>query len=121
MLRDGEEDDSEESDEDWELLSSRAAACLAAKAKESFRKFRPAGLPAKAASAATKTAKRTDSMERPASELMDSISESLDMGMEETGVPQSPPVISRIEEHKEEDEERSSSFFHNNNYYRFSP
>ena len=39
-------------------------------------------------------------MERPASELMDSISESLDIGMEETGVPQSPPAISRIEEQR---------------------
>ena len=84
-MRDGEEDDSEESDEDWELLSSRAA-CLAAKPKRALG-VQTRRSAAKEASAATKTTKITDSMERPASELMDSRSESLDVVMEETGVP----------------------------------
>ena len=64
-----------------------------------------------AASAATTTAKRTDSMEIPASELMDSNSESLNIGVEETGVPQSPPVISRIEKDEEKDERDHSVSF----------
>ena len=59
-------------------------------------------------------------MERPASELMDSISESQDAGMEETGIPQSPPAISSIEEQKEEKKRGTSSLF-NNNHNHFSP
>ena len=102
MLRDGEEEDSEESDEEWELSSSRAAR-LAAKLKRALAVQTRRSVE-QAASAATTTAKRTDSMERPASELMISHSESLDVGVEETGIPQSPPVISRIEEDEEEDE-----------------
>ena len=80
------------------------AARLAAKPKRALG-VQTRRSAAKAASAATKTTKRTDSMERPASELMDSISESLDIGMEETGVRQSPPAISHIEEHEEEEKE----------------
>ena len=102
MLRDGEEEDSEDSDEEWELSSSRAAR-LAAKPKRALAVQTRRSVK-QAASVATTTAKRTDSMEKPASELMDSRSESLDVGVEETGIPQSPPIISRVEEDEEENE-----------------